>query len=167
MSMTGLVVVLLAQAAPLPESSAPNEPPAVVLPADTTLPASIDVRSDLGKRFKLIEVRVLMDGQELSHRVAARGQELEHQFRAYDGDVAPGPHKVSVLLVYEGRNVGFFTYLDDYKFRVQSSADFTAQDRTHPATIQVLAYEKPGVTVPLEQKPTMEIKTPVGPSAAR
>jgi hypothetical protein len=156
----GMVVVLLAQAQPLPGSSAPDptESQALIVPRETTLPAAIDVRSDMGKRFKLMEVRVSIDGQEVSHRVAAKGQELEHDFRAYDGAVSPGPHQVSVILNYEGRNAGIFTYMDDYKFKVESSADFTAQDRAHPVALQVLAYQRSGITIPVEQKPTMEIK---------
>src|SRR5205814_1466300 len=94
----------------------------------------------------------------VSHRVAAKGQELDHQFRAYDGAVSPGPHQVNIMLVYEGRNVGIFTYLGDYKIRLESSADFTAQDNLEPVALQVLAYERSGVTIPLEQRPTMEIK---------
>jgi hypothetical protein len=153
MGVMGMVVVLLAQAQPLPGSGAPDptESQAVIVPRETTLPAAIDVRSDMGKRFKLMEVRVSIDGQEVSHRVAAKGQELEH-------DVSPGPHQVSVILNYEGRNAGIFTYMDDYKFKVESSADFTAQDRAHPVALQVLAYQRSGITIPVEQKPTMEIK---------
>jgi hypothetical protein len=55
--------------------------------------------------------------------------------------------------------VGIFTYMDDYKIRMQSSGDFTVQDRAHPALVQVLAYERSGLTIPVEKRPTMEIKT--------
>ena len=133
-------------------------------PARPELSASVDVRSDLGKRFRLVEERITLDGSELSHRTAARGEELEHSFRAYDGPVSPGSHTVSVTLVYEGRNAGPFTYLDGYRYRVESSADFTAEASARPAAIQVLAYERPGAMVPIEQKPTMEIKTGVDSS---
>jgi len=112
-------------------------------------------------------VRVSLDGQEVLHRVAAKGQELEQQFRAYEGEVSPGAHHVTVNLVYEGRNVGIFTYMDDYKIRMQSSGDFTVPDRAHPAVVQVLAYERSGLTIPVEKRPTMEIKTAtVAPGAS-
>jgi hypothetical protein len=165
MNVMGMVVVLLAQAAPLPESGAQDDNARLIAVPETTLPATVDVRSDMGKRFKLIEARVVMDGRELAHRVASKGQELEQQFRAYEGEVGPGVHQVTVQLVYEGRNVGIFTYMDDYKIRLQSSAEVTVQDRAHPAAVQVLAYEKPGFTVPVEQKPTMEIKPVTGTAA--
>jgi hypothetical protein len=158
MGVMGMMMVLLAQAAPLP-GAAPNQAePANPVP-DATLPLTVDVSSNMGRRFKLIEALVVMDGREISRRVAAAGQELEQQFRLYEGEVAPGPHAVLVTLVYEGRNMGLFTYLDDYKIRVRSSAEFVAQDRAHPPTVQVLAYERSGLTIPLEKRPTMEIKT--------
>jgi hypothetical protein len=166
MSMMGLVVVMLAQAAPLPGSGAPDDSARLIAVPETTLPATVDVRSDMGKRFKLIEARVVMDGRELAHRVASKGQELEQQFRAYEGEVDPGAHQVTVQLVYEGRNVGLFTYMDGYKIRLQSSADLTVQDRAHPAAVQVLAYERSGLTIPVEQKPTMEIKAGTAPTSA-
>jgi hypothetical protein len=116
----------------------------------------------MGKRFRLVEIRVVMDGQELSHRLAAKGTELDAQQRLYEGDVTPGLHNLTVTLSYEGRNTGPFTYLDDYKFRLESTGTFMAQEVGRPASIEVLAYQKPGATVPVEQKPTMEIKAVPG-----
>jgi hypothetical protein len=167
MDVMGMVLVLLAQAAPLPQPGAQGDAERQIAVPVVSLPATVDVNSNMGKRFKLVEARVAIDGQELSHRVAAAGQELEPQFRAFDGEVAPGPHQVTVNLVYEGRNVGIFTYMDDYKIRMQSSAEFSVQDRAHPAAVQVLAYERSGVTIPVEKRPTMEIKAGTGPGAAR
>jgi len=157
MGVTGWMLVLLAQAAPPLDAGAGGAERQIEV-TQAVLPAAVDVQSTMGKRFKLIEMRVAIDGQDVAHRVAVHGQELEQQFRAYEGDVTPGQHHVVVNLVFEGRNVGIFTYMDDYKIRMQSSGDFTVQDRAHPATVQVLAYERSGLTIPVEKRPTMEIK---------
>jgi len=159
MGVTLLMVVLLAQAAPEARSIAPREvEDGLTAVRETSVPATVEVRSNMGKRFRLVEARVVMDGQELSHRLAARGQELESQFRAYDGAASPGLHNVTVTMTYEGRNKGPFTYLDDIKYRVASSNDFIIHEGGRPAALEVLVYEKPGATVAVEQKPTMEIK---------
>ena len=167
MGVTWVMMVLLAQATPETRSTAPREAEvqeAIREPA--VLPASVDVRSALSKRFRLIEARLVVDGQEMSHRTATRGQELENPFRLYDGSLPPGRwNSVNVTLVYEGRNTGLFTYLDDYKFRVQSTIDFTFPASGRPAAIEVLAYERSGVTLTVEQKPTMEIMAPSGSGA--
>lgn len=159
MGVTCLMVVLLAQAAPEARSIAPREVEnGLTAVKETTVPATVEVRSSLNKRFRLVEVRVVMDGQELAYRLAARGQELENQFRAYDGVVRPGLHSVTVTLVYQGRNKGPFTYLDDIQYRLESTKDFMVHDGGRPAAFEVLAYEKPGATVAVEQKPTLELK---------
>jgi hypothetical protein len=164
MMVSWLLALVLAQAAPQSHASARNDDGGARAASReaAALPASIDLRSDLGKRFRLVESHVVLDGRELSNRVAAPGQELQHSFRAFDGPVSPGPHSLTVTLVYEGRNPGPITYLDEYRFRAQSTADFTAERGTVPAAIQVLAYERKGATVPLEQRPVIEIKTAPG-----
>ena len=161
MGVTCLMVVLLAQAAPEPRSIAPREVEDGLTAAvkETTVPASVDLRSELGKRFRLVEARLVMDGQELSHRLAATGQELEMRTRLYDGAVRPGRHAVQVTLVYEGRNKGPFTYLDDYKVRLESTVDFNFAEGSRPGALEILAYERPGATVTVEHKPMMEIKS--------
>jgi hypothetical protein len=157
MGVTWVLAMVLAQAAPAAESGESRG-----AGGEALVPASIDVRSDLGKRFRLVEAHVVLDGREVATRTAAGGQELEHAFRAYDGQVAPGAHNVDVTLVYQGRNPRFFTYVDDYQFRVESTADLNAPPGGGPAAVQVLAYERPGATVPVERKPMMEIKAAPG-----
>jgi hypothetical protein len=71
---------------------------------------------------------------------------------------------VNVVLVYQGRNAGLFNYLDDYTFRVQSSYAFEAF-ANRPAVLDVVAKERKGISVPLEQKPTMEISPAPGSGA--
>jgi len=159
MGVTLLMVAWLAQAAPEARSIAPKEvEDGLTAVRETNIPASVDLRSNLSKRFRLVEARVTMDGRELSHRLAASGKELDTQTRLYDGAVRPGRHMVQVNLVYEGRNTGPFTYLDDYKFRLESTVDFNFQEGNRPGALEVLVYEKSGATVPIEQKPLMELK---------
>jgi hypothetical protein len=112
-----------------------------------------------------VEARLVMDGQELSHRLAATGQELDTRTRLYDGAVRPGLHAVQVTLVYEGRNKGPFTYLDDYKIRLESTVDFNFAEGRRPGALEILAYERPGATVTVEHKPMMEIKSAVNSGA--
>jgi hypothetical protein len=174
MGVMWVVAVVLAQTGSLGTPSLPASDPrsffvtrvrspgiedAGVLPS---LPTTVDVRTDLRKRFRLVEMKVTLDGLEIAHRTAARGEELERTFRAYDGAISQGRHTMTVNLVYEGRNAGPFTYLDDYKLRLESTAEFNAKESARPASIEVLVYEKPGATVPIEQKPTMEIKALAG-----
>jgi hypothetical protein len=158
MTLTWVMAMVLAQAAPQVQATDQETEQVLRASADAGQPATIEVRNQMGKRFRLIEARVSIDGQELARRNASPGQELERTFRAYDGAIARGPHSVTVTLVYEGRNTGPFTYLDDYRYRVVSSTNIDAEASARPAALEVLAYERPGATVPLEQKPMAEIR---------
>jgi hypothetical protein len=130
-----------------------------------TIPAQIEVQNQMGKRFKLVEAVVYVDGIEVGHRKAAGGRELETRFHAYDGAIAPGTHLLAVELTYEGRNVGPFTYLDNYRFRVDSSYTFGAQASDRPAALQVVARERKGANVPMEQRPIVDIAPAEGSGA--
>lgn len=158
--MTWLLALVVTQTAPEPRSVPPREeaapaPRPSLEPAK--LPVAIEVRSDLRKRFRLVEARISLDGHELTRIIAPKGEELASSFRAFDGPLGLGRHAITVALTYQGRNAGPFTYLDDYRYRVESSGEFTVE-MGRVATINVLAYERPGATVPVEEKPTMVIK---------
>ncbi len=67
----------------------------------------------------------------------------------------PGDHTIQVALSFQGNGYGVFSYLRGYKFDVKSSHAFTAiEGKT--LTVTATAYEKGGVTTPLEQRPTIE-----------
>jgi hypothetical protein len=140
---------------------------------------AVDVRNEMGKRFRLTEAILLLDDKEVAHRTAAAGRELEPAFRlwasgdapingservAIDGLLRPGEHAVTVALVYEGRNVGPFTYLDNYKYRAESSFAFTVASGNRPAAIQVVARERKGANVPPESRPVLTIEP--GPASS-
>jgi hypothetical protein len=135
----------------------PAAPPAVV-------PGTVRVRSEMGKRYRLVEATVAMDGDQVAQRRAPKGSELEKDFTAYKGPVSPGRHAVHVTLVFQGRNAGLFNYLDDYTFRVQSTYAFEAF-ANRPAALDVVAKERKGISVPLEQKPMLMIAPAPGSGA--
>jgi hypothetical protein len=155
---------------PAPTENAPaqqEDPAAVELPPTAppaVVPGTVRVRSEMGKRYRLVEATVSMDGAQVAQRRAPEGSELEKEFTAYKGPVSPGRHAVNVTLVYQGRNAGLFNYLDDYTFRVQSSYAFEAV-ANRPATLDVVAKERKGISVPLEQKPMIEIGPAPGSGA--
>jgi hypothetical protein len=125
--------------------------------AQGSVPVRIYVRNEMSRRFRLVEARVVLDETEVVHRNAAGGNELERQFSALETPVPPGEHALTATLVYEGRNAGPFSYLDNYKFRVKTSYPFDLDRSQETAAIHVVAREKPGANVPLEQRPLIEV----------
>lgn len=178
-SVTWVAMLFLQGGAPTPvdpdRPSAPEGPvhrkaeePAVVetqrVAPPENVPGTVRLRSEMGRRYRLVEATVAMDGEQVAYRRAPDGSELQREFNLYQGPMVPGRHAVNVILVYQGRNAGLFNYMDDYTFRVQSSYAFEATaDR--PAVLDVVAKERKGISVPLEQKPMLEISAAPGSGA--
>jgi hypothetical protein len=173
MSVMWLMVLVLAQPAQKadeidrpgvdPFERQADPPAAAPRRADVNVPAAIEVRNEMGKRFRLVEAVFFLDGAEVARRTAGKGEDFQPAFRAYEGTLRPGAHALTVTLVYEGRNTGPFTYLDNYKYRVESTYAFSVAAADRPATLSVVAHERPGPNVPLEKKPMLDI-TPTATS---
>jgi hypothetical protein len=83
----------------------------------------------------------------------------------FSGSVPPGDHTLQVLIQLRGHGYGVFSYLRGYRFEVKSSHSFTV---TEGKTIQLeaIAYEKGGVTTPLEQRPAIRYIEKIGAMGA-
>jgi hypothetical protein len=171
-----MVVALLAQA---PGADRGNREMLPLSDARDGTPGSVDVRSEMGKRFRMTEATLVLDGQEVAHRTAAAGQELEPSFRlwtsgqapvngservAIDGLLHPGDHALTVRLVYQGRKVGPIDYVSDYKLRAESMFAFTVGGQ-RPAAIQVVAREHADPRAPLRAEPVLTIEPGPGSGA--
>jgi len=77
-------------------------------------------------------------------------------FRAevFNGRIVPGNHQLSVQLVYRGHGFGLFSYLEGYRFKVQSSYTFNAEPGK-ALTIKVVGFEKGGLTAELKDRPAV------------
>ncbi|HET6440061.1 MAG TPA: dihydrolipoamide acetyltransferase [Anaeromyxobacter sp.] len=112
-------------------------------------------RNEMGSSFYLESVAYALDGAPIYTKVDVDGDlEKREEFEIFNGRVAPGDHQVSVQLVYRGHGYGLFSYLEGYKFRVQSSNAFTAEPGK-VTTIRVVGYEKGGVTAELKDRPAV------------
>ena len=64
----------------------------------------------------------------------------------------PGEHTLSAVLQYRGHGYGIFSYLRGYSFKTRSSRTFTVHEGK-AFKLEVVGYEKGGVTTPLEDRP--------------
>ncbi len=112
-------------------------------------------RNEMGSSFYLESVAYALDGAPIYTKSDVDGDlEKREEFEIFNGRVAPGNHQVSVQLVYRGHGYGLFSYLEGYKFRVQSSNAFTAEPGK-VTTIKVVGYEKGGITAELKDRPAV------------
>jgi hypothetical protein len=73
----------------------------------------------------------------------------------------PGDHTLSVVLQYRGHGYGIFSYLKGYSFKVRSSRTFTVGEGK-AIKLEVIGYEKGGVTTALEERPAVRYAENIG-----
>ncbi len=129
----------------------------MVIGGDITTGAKAVVvhRNEMGSSFYLESAAYALDGAPIFTKVDVDGDlEQRDEFEIFNGRVSPGEHQVSVQLVYRGHGYGIFSYLEGYKFRVQSSNSFTAE-AGKAITVRVVGFEKGGITSELKDRPAI------------
>jgi len=112
-------------------------------------------RNEMGAPFILESVAYTFDGAAIYAKTDVEGDlDKRDEFEIFNGRVVPGNHQLTVRLVYRGHGFGVFSYLDGYKFRVQSSYTFNAEPGRTTA-VKVVGYEKGGMTTDLKDRPAV------------
>src|SRR6266540_2333537 len=112
-------------------------------------------RNEMGSSFYLESVAYALDGAPIYTKVDVDGDlEKRDEFEIFNGRIVPGNHQVTVQMVYRGHGFGVFSYLDGYKFKVQSSYTFNAEPGKLN-TIKVVGFEKGGLTAELKDRPAV------------
>jgi hypothetical protein len=117
--------------------------------------ADVQFQNEMSNAFMLVRALVVLDGAVQYNKSDDSGALSEQtQIPIFTGAIPPGDHTLQVLLQYQGNGYGVFSYLKGYHFDVRSSHSFTVVEGK-TVNLQVIAYEKGGVTVPLEQRPAV------------
>lgn len=116
--------------------------------------AVIKFRNEMGGSFRLVKATFLLDGGPIFNKADEGGDSLAERevIDLYDGPVMPGDHTLSTVLHYRGHGYGIFSYLRGYSFKTRSSRTFTVNEGK-AFVLEVVGYEKGGVTTPLEERP--------------
>ncbi|MFY0524821.1 dihydrolipoamide acetyltransferase [Archangium gephyra] len=113
-------------------------------------------RNEMGDSFVLESVAYALDGAPIFTRTDETSEELSKhkELEIFSGRIVPGQHQVAVRLVYRGHGYGVFSYLEGYRFKVQSSYTFNAEPGK-VTTVRVVGFEKGGVTTDLQDRPAV------------
>jgi hypothetical protein len=118
--------------------------------------SEVEFKNEMSSAFQLTKALFVIDGQVQYNRADEGGALADQKdIPIYSGSVPPGDHTIQVALTFQGNGYGVFSYLRGYKFDVKSSHAFTAVEGK-TLSITATAFEKGGVTTPLEQRPTIE-----------
>lgn len=135
--------------------------------------AKVRFQNEMGGAYRLESMTWVLDGQTIYSESAgtapaasatpvppAPGQPAppaaaiadRKELSLFDGAIVPGSHNLSVTLIYRGSGYQVFSYLEGYKFTVQSSYTFQVEEGK-TTELQVTAYEKDGLTTAYEERP--------------
>jgi hypothetical protein len=127
--------------------------------------SEVEFKNEMSSAFQMTRALFVIDGQVQYNRGDDSGALADQKdIPIYSGSVPPGDHTIQVALTFQGNGYGVFSYLRGYKFEVKSSHAFTAVEGK-TITITATAFEKGGVTTPLEQRPTVEWQEKLQPLA--
>lgn len=112
-------------------------------------------RNEMGSSFVLESVAYALDGAPIYTKVDQEGElDKREEFELFNGRIVPGNHQISVKLTYRGHGGPLFSYLDGFKFKVQSSYTFNAEGGK-VTTVKIVGYEKGGITTDLKDRPAV------------
>jgi hypothetical protein len=118
--------------------------------------AEVDFENEMSNAFELTRALIVIDGQVQYNRQDENGELADQKtIPIYTGTMPPGDHTIQVALTFQGNGYGVFSYMKGIKFEVKSSHAFTAVEGK-ALTVTATAYEKGGVTTPLEQRPDIQ-----------
>jgi hypothetical protein len=128
--------------------------------------AEVEFANEMSNAFELTRALFVIDGQVQYNRQDDSGALADQKdIPIFTGTMPPGDHTIQVALTFQGNGYGVFSYLRGYKFEVKSSHSFTAVEGKS-LSVTATAFEKGGVTTPLEQRPTIEWHEKVLPLTA-
>jgi hypothetical protein len=128
--------------------------------------AEVVFKDEMSSAFLLTHALFVIDNQVQYNKQDDTGALADQkEIPIYTGSVPPGDHMIQVALTFQGNGYGVFSYLRGYKFETKTSHAFTAVEGK-VLEVTVTAFEKGGVTTPLEQRPTFEWHETVKPLVA-
>lgn len=117
--------------------------------------AEIVYQNEMSSAFRLVRALFVLDGAVQYNKADDTGTLGEQTtIPILSGSIPPGDHTLQLLLQFQGNGYGVFSYLRGYKFDVRSTHSFRAVEGK-TINLQVISYEKGGVTTPLEERPAV------------
>jgi len=115
-------------------------------------------RNELGSTFVIESVAYALDGAPIFTKVDTQGDlDKREEFEIFNGRIVPGNHQIAVRMLLRGHGYGIFSYLEGYKFKLQSNFTFSAE-AGKVTELKVVAAEKGGITADIKDKPDIQYR---------
>ena len=84
--------------------------------------------NQVGKAFRLVSAIYYLDEAPVYKNLEESAELNSGEIVVFDGSVVPGPHHISVFLVYQGRGFGFFSYMKGYSFKMKTGHSVNVEE---------------------------------------
>lgn len=110
-------------------------------------------KTELGSAWRLSQAIYNLDGARVFSQIDEEGTLSDKEkFEVYNGGLAPGNHKITVFLKYQGTSVGIFPYFKGYSGEIRSVCDIVAKEGKL-TRVEVVIYPEGGITESIEKRP--------------
>jgi hypothetical protein len=120
--------------------------------------------NELGYFFKLESVSYILDGAPIFNKVD-QGGDLAGK-KSFDvlpvSNLVAGNHNLTVQLVVRGSGHGFFSYLDEYKFKIKAAVTFLTEEGKI-TKVKIIPFERGGLTTDLKERPAVRFEVEMKP----
>lgn len=104
--------------------------------------ARIVHKNEMGGSFELVRATYVMDGGVIFDKEDNEGSIAgQEEIVLFDGPITPGEHSIQVSLLYRVGSLGVFTYVEGYKFKVESRYTLKAVDG-RLNKLAIVSYDK-------------------------
>ena len=112
-------------------------------------------KNEMSGTFQLVKLSYFLDRAPVYQQVDESGElgDLD-EISVYESIIAPGDHTISVEIEYRGYGHGIFSYLQGYRFRVNSSHTVTIAGGKE-VTIEGIGFEQGDPLTAIEERPTI------------
>ncbi|MEQ9496989.1 MAG: dihydrolipoamide acetyltransferase [Deltaproteobacteria bacterium] len=127
--------------------------------------AVIEHNNAMSSNFELERAVYTLDGGVIFSKENTDGSLDEAKsFELYNGPITPGQHIIEVSLVYRGKSVGVFTYLDGYKFKVDSRYPLNVPEGKE-TRLNIVAYERSDISLDTSDRLDVRYDVEIGVGA--
>lgn len=85
-------------------------------------------KNQVGTAFKLISAIYYLDEAAIYKKIDESSDLDNKEISVFDGSVVPGPHHISVFLVYQGKGFGLFSYMKGYSFKMKAGHSISVEE---------------------------------------
>lgn len=123
-------------------------------------------KNAMGESFELERAVYTLDGGVIFSKENTDGSLQDaRSFELYNGPINPGAHQIVVSLLYRGKSSGVFTYLDGYKFKIDSKYKLDVPEGKS-TRLEIVSYQRDDISLETSERLAVRYDVEIGTGVA-